>query len=239
MSIYAIIPARSGSKGVPNKNIRMLAGHELIGYSIAFAKKLAVDRVICSTDSPVYAEIAKRYGAEVPFLRSAQASDDKAMEQDILKDLYEQFARTDIQVPDLLVWLRPTFVFRDIASVEECVRRMKLNPHLTACRVVVPSESRLYRIEKEILMPTFETGGKSMIRRQDVGTAYRVFCTDVFRGGIMSDNFLGDRVGAVIGNKICGMDIDDEFDFSVTESLMKTTNLGLDKYIHLDAKVGI
>ena len=119
MKSYAIIPARSGSKGVPHKNIRKLCGHELLGYSVAFARSLGVDRVFCSTDSEEYAQVARKYGAEVPFLRSAAAAGDKAMEQDILKYLYEQFPLHDIAVPDLLVWLRPTFVFRDVASVRD------------------------------------------------------------------------------------------------------------------------
>lgn len=233
MNIYAIIPARSGSKGVPGKNIRKLRGHELIGYSIAFAKKLPVSRVFCSTDSAQYAEVAKKYGAEVPFLRSAFAAGDKAMEQDILTDLYAKFAESGIPAPDLLVWLRPTFVFRDRESVVECIERLKTDPALTACRVVVPSESRLYRIEAGILKANFETGGKSMIRRQDVGLAYRVFCTDVFRGDQVSNAFLGDNVGAVVGDKICGLDIDDEFDFEVIDSVMGAMAGRAERYVHL------
>lgn len=233
MTTYAIVPARSGSKGVPNKNIRKLCGHELIGYSIAFAKKLGVDRVFCSTDSEAYAEIAHRFGAEVPFLRSPFASGDKAMEQDILKDMYAQFPSANIGVPDLLVWLRPTFVFRDLASVRECITRLEQDSALTACRVVVPSESRLYKIEAGKLHPTFRTDGKSMIRRQDVGHAYRVFCTDVFRGGVSHDAFLGENVGAVVGDKVCGLDIDDEFDYKIVEAVMTSLHAELKDYIHL------
>jgi CMP-N,N'-diacetyllegionaminic acid synthase len=233
MKIYAIIPARSGSKGVPHKNIRRLCGHELLGYSVAFAKSLDLDRVICSTDSPEYAEVAMRYGAEVPFLRSAAAAGDKSMEQDILQDLYAQFSKHGIVMPDLLVWLRPTFVFRDAASVRECIDRMIQEPALTACRVVVPSESRLYRVEQGMLHPTFPTHGRSMIRRQDVGTAFRVFCTDVFRASDTSVNFLGDRVGAVIGDKVCGVDVDDEFDLIVAEGIMRHMHSDLGRYLAL------
>ena len=69
MKIYAIVPARSGSRGLPDKNIKVLAGKPLIAYSIDFAKRLGVDRIFCSTDSKEYACIAKTHGAEVPFLR--------------------------------------------------------------------------------------------------------------------------------------------------------------------------
>lgn len=233
MKTYAIVPARSGSKGVPHKNIRPLCGHELLGYSVAFARTLGVDRVICSTDSEEYARVAEKYGAEVPFLRSAFAAGDRAMEQDVLQDMYAQFAFHRIAMPDLLVWLRPTFIFRDVASVRECIERMQREPVLTACRVVVPSESRLYRICEGMLEPTFATQGRSMIRRQDVGEAYRVFCTDVFRGGSSSVDFLGDKVGAVVGDKICGVDIDDEFDLSLAETILRNASGSLGKYLAL------
>ena len=77
--VYAIIPARSGSKGVPNKNIMNLGGYPLIAYSIAVAKKCStIDRVIVSTDSEEYASIALKYGAEVPFLRPSDISNDSS-----------------------------------------------------------------------------------------------------------------------------------------------------------------
>ena len=77
--VYAIIPARSGSKGVPNKNIMVLGGYPLIAYSIVVAKKCStIDRVIVSTDSEEYARIALKYGAEVPFIRPSDISNDSA-----------------------------------------------------------------------------------------------------------------------------------------------------------------
>jgi len=147
MKIYVIIPARSGSKGVPNKNIRKINGKELIGYSIEFAKRLQVDKIICSTDSAEYAEIAKKYGAEVPFLRSEYASSDTAKDEDVLKDVYDKFDEHNIEYPDLWVWLRPTFIFRDLDAVKECIDRMKKDKNLTACRIVTEAESRISPVE--------------------------------------------------------------------------------------------
>lgn len=85
--VYALIPARSGSKGLPNKNILAVGGHPLLAYSIAFAQRLSVDRILVSTDSKHYADIAVKYGAECPYLRGSSASSDVAMEEDILTDL--------------------------------------------------------------------------------------------------------------------------------------------------------
>ena len=222
MKIYAIVPARRGSEGLPNKNIKDLAGKPLIAYSIDFAKKLGVDRVFCSTDSAEYAEIARKWGAEVPFLRSAEASSSTAMEQDILKDLYQKFEEHGIEQPDLLVWLRPTFVFRNVKDVQECIDRLKADSSLSSARTVCESECRLYKNVDGILVPDFEDHGKSMIRRQDIGTQYKVFSTDVFRADKKdtSDSFLGQKVAAVVTNKLCGLDIDDEMDFKIVESIL-------------------
>ena len=83
MRVYALIPARSGSRGVPDKNIREIAGHPLLAYSIAFAQKIKFERIIVSTDSPLYQKIAVSYGADCPYLRGADASSHTAMEEDI------------------------------------------------------------------------------------------------------------------------------------------------------------
>ena len=77
-NLIAIIPARSGSKGVPDKNIKLLGGYPLIAYSIAAAKLAGIERVLFSTDSEQYAKIATRFGAEVPFLRPAELSVDNS-----------------------------------------------------------------------------------------------------------------------------------------------------------------
>lgn len=86
MSLIALIPARSGSKRVPHKNIKELAEHPLIAYTIQAAKDADIfDRIICSTDSEEIAEIAGDYGAEVPFLRPEQFAKDDSPEYDFIK----------------------------------------------------------------------------------------------------------------------------------------------------------
>lgn len=220
--VYAIIPARSGSKGLPNKNIRLLSGRPLISYSINFAKRLGCERVICSTDSQIYAEIAMECGAEVPFLRSPYAAGDTAMEQDILRDLATSFKKNGITFPKFIIWLRPTFVFRSIESIAECIEALDKNSEYTAARTVCESESRLYKISNNRLLPIFADNGKSMIRRQDIGVGYKVFSTDVirFNPDNITDDFLGRNVYGVPINKICGLDIDDWVDFQIVETIL-------------------
>jgi CMP-N-acetylneuraminic acid synthetase len=237
MKTYAIVAARSGSKGLPDKNVRLLAGHPLMAYSIAFAKQLNCDRVICSTDSERYADIARSYGAEVPFLRSDQASTDVAMEQDILRDLAEKFRNNGIDIPDLIVWLRPTFVFRDIQTISRCVNELKQNSSWTAARAICESEARLYRTEtNNKLTPCFDDQNKSMIRRQEIGVRYKVFSTDVIRfdPSNITDDFLGRNVFGAKVNKICGLDIDDHEDFEMVEAIILGNRKMVSSYIFLD-----
>ncbi len=224
MKVYAIIPARSLSKGLPNKNILEIGGKPLLAHSIDFAKKLpSVTRILCSTDSCEYSRIAQEFGAEVPFLRSPEAASDEAMEEDILRDLRRKMIEHKVEEPDIVVWLRPTFVFRSVEDVEKCVGVLKTRKSLSAARTVTKSENRLYHIESNQLVPAFNDRGKSMIRRQDMKDSFRVFSTDVFRfkDNDFNDDFLGSNVFAVETNKICGLDIDDRFDFELVKCVLE------------------
>ena len=196
-----------------------------MGYSIAFAKQLKVDRVFCSTDNQHFADIAISLGAEVPFLRAEFAASDTAMEEHILDDLYRKFDDYGIELPDLIVWLRPTFVFRSLEIALRCIQRMKEDPSLSSCRTVCDAERRLYEDRAGLLVAGFDDmGGRSMVRRQDVPPAYKVFSLDVFRasGRDTSPYFLGNRIGFEVIPKICGFDIDDQFDWDYAEILLKS-----------------
>lgn len=235
MKIYAIIPARSGSKGMVNKNIKEINGRPLIDYSISFAKKLGIDRVFCSTDSEEYRNVALKCGAEVPFLRDEKSSLDTSMEQDILLDLNKKFEEFEIEKPDILVWLRPTFVFRDLELVKQGINLLKTNSSFSAVRTVCETESRLYSIDtNNYLQVEFDDLGKSMVRRQDLVKKYKVFSTDIFRfnDNTLNDDFLGREVYALEINKICGLDIDDEIDFNIVKYLIESNLESLRPYIH-------
>ena len=113
----AFIPARSGSKRVPHKNIRPLEGHPLIAYSIRAAIDSGVfDSVICATDSEEYASIARHYGAEVPFLRSNTISGDKSPDIEWVKWMIEELKKLGREF-DVFSILRPTSPFRQVATI--------------------------------------------------------------------------------------------------------------------------
>ena len=106
--VLALIPARGGSKGLPGKNLRQLAGHPLIAYSIAAGLQAKmVDKVICSTDSHSTAKIAQQYGAEVPFLRPNEISQDLSPDIDFFQHAIAKLSETGYR-PDIIVQLRPS-----------------------------------------------------------------------------------------------------------------------------------
>ena len=118
----ALIPARGGSKGVPGKNIQTVEGYPLIAYSIA-AGKLSkhISRVIVSTDSEEIAEIAGRYGAEVPFLRPAEYATDAAGYIGFVEHAIGYLCETEKNVAEYLVHLRPTTPLREAGMIDRAI----------------------------------------------------------------------------------------------------------------------
>lgn len=122
-TVMAIIPARSGSKGVLNKNIRLLSGHPLLAWSIMAARKAEhIDRVLVSTDSPEYVDIAKKYGAEAPFLRPEQYATDQSQDIEFFLHALEWLQEHENGgVPEYLVHLRPTTPLRDPEVIDKAI----------------------------------------------------------------------------------------------------------------------
>ena len=133
--VMGIIPARMGSKGVQNKNIRCLQGYPLLAYSIAAAKLCnSIPRVIVSTDSPEYAKIAEYYGAEVPFLRPSELAGDNSTDIEFMEHAIDWIYQNEAEVPELFVHLRPTYPLRNHKLIDEAVLRMKQDPKATSLR---------------------------------------------------------------------------------------------------------
>ena len=133
--IFAIIPARSGSKGVVDKNIKPILGKPLMAYSIMAAIRCPlIDRVIVSSDSSEYTKIASEYGAEAPFLRPAEFSTDSAGDPEIMSHALSWFRENGWKEPQIIVHLRPTTPFRDPALITEAIELFQSNPEATAMR---------------------------------------------------------------------------------------------------------
>jgi N-acylneuraminate cytidylyltransferase len=131
----AIIPARCGSKSIKDKNLASLGPFPLIAYSIAAAKLAKhVDRVIVSTDSQEYADLAVSYGAEVPFLRPATLADDRSTDYDFMQHAIEYLESKEGDAPEYWVHLRPTTPLRDPAIIDQAIEQLMSRNDATALR---------------------------------------------------------------------------------------------------------
>ena len=126
MKIVATICARGGSKGIPSKNIRLLAGKPLIVHTIETAKKCRlIDRIIVSTDSPKIVEIAEKNGAGVPFIRPKELATDEAPKLVVIKHSVQFLESRQGYHPDIIVDLDPTSPLRTVKDIEACIKMVR------------------------------------------------------------------------------------------------------------------
>ena len=122
--IICIIPARKGSKGLKNKNIRRLNNIPLIAWSILLAKKCnEIDDIIVSTDSVKISKIAKKYGAKVPFIRPKKLATDKASSFNVIKHTINFFKKKNIFY-DYVLLLEPTSPLRELKDINFCIKKV-------------------------------------------------------------------------------------------------------------------
>jgi len=147
--VVALIPARSGSKSVVDKNIKLLGGHSLIAYSIAAAQLASgIDRIVVSTDSEEYAIIARKYGAEVPFLRPPEISGDNSTDYEWVKHALDWMQNKEGFIPNYIVHLRPTTPLREIKVIDNAIRYMMENNNATALRSAHKTHLTPYKMFK-------------------------------------------------------------------------------------------
>jgi CMP-N-acetylneuraminic acid synthetase len=159
--ILAIIPARQGSKSIPHKNIRSVGGKPLMCYSIEHALAATrVTRTIVSTDSAYYADIARSFGAEVPFLRPDAISQDLSTDLDVFMHALQWLKENEGYVPDICVHLRPTTPVRKVEDIDHMIDILENNPELDAVRSVAENLETPYKMwfrdERGLLLPVVQ-----------------------------------------------------------------------------------
>jgi len=146
MNIVVVIPARGGSKSIPLKNIQPLGGKPLISYTIEYAKQCKeVSHVVVSTDNEQIAQISKKYGAEVPFLRPVEISGDAVQDYPVIRHALETLENLYKERIDAIAWLRPTSPLRPDGLIEKSCLLLKKYPNCTSIRSVVKSTEHPYR----------------------------------------------------------------------------------------------
>ena len=231
--VLALIPARGGSKSIPRKNIRPFAGHPLIAYSIAAARAAeTVTRVIVSTDDEEIAAIARRYGAETPFLRPAEFSQDNTPDLPVIQHTLKWLDEHEDYRPEIVVQLRPTSPFRRVAHIDEAVYRLIERPEADSVRTVcTPFQNpfKMWRIDPDgIMQPLIPFVGADEPYNMPRQALPDVFWQTGYVDAAWSDTILaknsmtGDRILPLVIDPSEWVDIDSPDDWRRAERLLES-----------------
>jgi N-acylneuraminate cytidylyltransferase len=227
MSVVAFIFARGGSKGLPRKNTRNFCGKPLIAWSIEQAKAVSrIDRVIVSTDSEEIAEVARKYGAEVPFMRPAILATDESLEILSWRHGLEYLRETPQGLPQLMVSVPATAPLRIPNDIERCIE-MYDGGNCDAVITVTDSHRSPYfnmvKLDSNGLATLVNPSNSAVSRRQDAPLTYDLttVCYVVDPEFVLiHDSIFQGRLKAVRIPSERAIDIDSLNDFQVAEFLM-------------------
>jgi CMP-N,N'-diacetyllegionaminic acid synthase len=231
MNVIAIIPARGGSKSVPRKNLALINGKPLVAHSIDHARQASsVSRVIVSTDDEEIADVARRYGAEVPFLRPEELAGDLVLDLPVFVHALDWLKAEEKVVPDILVHLRPTAPHRLPGWIDAAVGALIAHPEADSLRSVSAATQHPYRMfridEAGFLDPVMkhEHPVPYLLRRQDLPPMYYYNCViDVTRPRTLREknSMTGDRILPYVMQPDDALDIDSPRDLQIARCLLE------------------
>lgn len=239
--ILAVIPARGGSKGIPRKNIKKFAGYPLIAYSIQAAlNSKYVTRTIVSTDDLEIADVARSFGAEIPFLRPEEFAQDTTLDFPVFENLLEILADKENYVPDFVIQLRPTSPIRPVDLVDDAIDIILGDSEIDSVRGVVPSGQNPYKMWKIDTENGWMTGLLSVegipepynsARQALPNTYWQTGHIDVIRTNVITQqkSMSGKRIKPIHINPDFTVDIDKPSDWKRAEWLV--WNSGLDMVV--------
>jgi CMP-N-acetylneuraminic acid synthetase len=220
-----LICARGGSKGVHRKNLRLLAGKPLIGWAIEVARNCpSLDRVVVSTEDAEIAEVAKKFGAEVPFVRPQELAEDNSPELAVWQHALRTLATGERGLPEVMVNIPTTSPLRAVEDVEGCVAEL-LEHNADLCLTVREAQRNPYfnMIKLDdgwasiVITPTTPT-----FRRQDAPAVYDITTVAYALRSeyvLRANRLLEGRVRAVVVPEERALDIDSELDMAFGEFL--------------------
>jgi CMP-N-acetylneuraminic acid synthetase len=244
--ILALITARSGSKSVVNKNIRKINGKPMLAHSIDHAKASRyINRIIVSTDSEEYAQIARDYGAETPFIRPAEYATDTALDIDVFEHALTFLREKEDYVPDIIVHLRPTYPYRDPADIDTMIEMMLEDESIDSVRSVKKNEvvphkmwylkddgmldplmkdiPEAYNMPRQELPATYiQNGNVDLLRPRNV-TEYHSMTGKRIKGFVMKEMF----------------DVDTEADFARVSEYMRIKEGGKQFVFDIDGVIAL
>ncbi|MBU3161214.1 acylneuraminate cytidylyltransferase family protein [Clostridium frigoris] len=221
----AIIPARGGSKSIPNKNIMSICGKPLIAYTIDAGKKSKyIDEIIVSTDSDVIKVIAQQYGAKVPFLRPEELSNDTSKSIDVVMHVIDFYKKNDVSF-DYVILLQPTSPLRTFEHLDNAIEKLIESNSTSLVSVCEADENPVLmrRIENEKLKEIISFEGTNL-RRQDLPTFYKfngalyIVSNDML---INQRKFVDENTVPYVMDKESSIDIDTMLDARLVELIIK------------------
>lgn len=233
--ILTFIPARGGSKGVPRKNIRPLLGKPLVAWTIEEAKKSRyLDRIIVSTEDMEIAEVSKRFGAEVPFLRPEELARDESPTMDCVVHALNWLKDHEGYVPDLFLLLEATVPLRSVQDIDNAIdimmQKMKEIDAVISIKEVSEHPYWMNVLDENGLIRDFIRPNKEYARRQDLPPAYLVNGAIYLSktAVLLSEKtFTPKRTYGYVMPRERSVDIDCEFDFKIAECLLGIASSGI------------
>lgn len=224
MNNLAIIPARSGSKGLKDKNIKLLNGKPLIAYSIESAKEAEIySHIMVSTDSEKYGEIARQYGAEVPFYRSEENASDVSSSWDVVKEVLKKYQEIGIEF-DMFTLLQPTSPLRNYEDIKNAYNLFEERNAMAVVSVCEMEHSPLWSNtlpENDSLSGFLRADSNK--QRQKLETYYRIngaiYMADV-KAFLKNTNLYREDCYAYKMPIQRSIDIDTELDFKIAETII-------------------
>ena len=222
LKILVIIPARSGSKGIKNKNIMNFRGKPLLAWSVeqALASRFSnAMKIIVSTDSDEYKKIAESYGAEVPFLRPSEISGDFSTDYECFLHCHEWLKKNQDYHADIIVHLRPTQPCRSVEVLDSCIAKFIENyKYYDSLRSVIPQEKspcKMYYVNRDdVLVPILEKWenlkepfnlGRQQLPQFYLHNGY----VDILKASVLSGGSVtGQRIYPFVMDKTDNVDID-------------------------------
>jgi len=232
--VLVVIPARGGSKSIPRKNIKRLNGHPLIAYSIAAGVNAeTVSRVIVSTDDSEIAEVALRYGAEVPFIRPVEIATDLVQDLPVFTHALDWLEKNEGYKPEIIVQLRPTSPIRPLSCVDDGVRSLLETPDADCVRGVIPSGQnpyKMWRLESGRLIPLMKgefDEPYNMPRQELPATYWQTGHIDAIRYSTIREknSLTGDLVLPLIIEPSYAVDIDTIDQWEMAEMILRRQKL--------------
>lgn len=225
MKILCLIPARSGSKGLPDKNIKIMIDKPLMAWSIEQAKnteyyKRGDMKIVVSTDSKKYKDIGLKWGAQVPFLRPKELSKDNSTDLMFIKHALLWLNENEKYKPDYILHLRPTQPCREKGLIDDCLNKF-IGRNFDSLRTVIPTEKtpyKMYMKNENELIPLFNNVngicepyniGRQYLPKTYLHNGY----VDIIKSDLLKTGRLSGKILAYEMRECDNIDIDTEEDW--------------------------